>query len=106
MVANEQIELPYHGDDVPNVVDDARSVIKTLPHDVRHARLLGIDQHRPQRFPSVVHLTASVVLFDLELRRVLLLRRSGGRLIQPGGHAEAADDTLLAAAARELGEET
>ncbi|MGW1815398.1 NUDIX domain-containing protein [Streptomyces sp. NPDC002125] len=53
------------------------------------------------------HITCSAVVIDRH-RRVLHIRHkaSGGLLLAPGGHVEADDDTLLAAALREVKEET
>jgi 8-oxo-dGTP pyrophosphatase MutT (NUDIX family) len=53
------------------------------------------------------HITCSAVVIDRH-RRVLHIRHkaSGGLLLAPGGHVEADDDTLLAAALREVEEET
>jgi 8-oxo-dGTP pyrophosphatase MutT (NUDIX family) len=52
------------------------------------------------------HITCSAVVIDRH-RRVLHIRHkaSGGLLLAPGGHVKADDDTLLAAALREVKEE-
>ncbi|MFI8823522.1 NUDIX domain-containing protein [Streptomyces sp. NPDC053431] len=52
------------------------------------------------------HITCSAVVIDRD-RRVLHIRHkaTGGLLLAPGGHVEAADDTLLGAALREVEEE-
>ncbi|MEE3852733.1 NUDIX domain-containing protein [Gordonia sp. LSe1-13] len=53
------------------------------------------------------HITASAIVFDAELRHVLLtLHPRVGRWIQLGGHCEPADTALADAAAREAREES
>lgn len=53
------------------------------------------------------HLTASGLIVDRPRSRVLLVEhRTLKRRLQPGGHIEASDASLLAAAYREIGEET
>jgi 8-oxo-dGTP pyrophosphatase MutT (NUDIX family) len=53
------------------------------------------------------HVTASAVVLDHSGRRTaLVLHGRMGRWVQPGGHLEPGDTTLLAAAGREAGEET
>ena len=53
------------------------------------------------------HLTAGAVVLDLEQRAVLLvLHGKVKRWLQPGGHCEAGDESLGAAALREATEET
>ncbi len=53
------------------------------------------------------HLTASaLVLTDSADRALLLLHRKAGAWLQPGGHLEAGDRSLAAAALREAAEET
>ena len=53
------------------------------------------------------HLTASAMVFDPDLRRVLLtLHRKGQFWVQLGGHCEPGDETLAAAALREAREES
>lgn len=53
------------------------------------------------------HLTASCVVFDPTLSRTLLVfHRKGSFWVQPGGHIEASDASIAAAAVRELREET
>lgn len=52
------------------------------------------------------HLTASAVVFDRSLSHVALVHhRIVGAWLQPGGHLEASDASLLDAAAREVREE-
>jgi 8-oxo-dGTP pyrophosphatase MutT (NUDIX family) len=53
------------------------------------------------------HFTASAFVLCPERRRVLLIHHQKlGRWLQPGGHIEASDETLLGAARREVVEET
>ncbi len=53
------------------------------------------------------HLTASALVLDETGRRTLLvLHRKAGAWLQPGGHLEAGDSSLAAAALREASEET
>lgn len=53
------------------------------------------------------HFTASAFVLCPERRRLLLIRHPKlGRWLQPGGHIEPSDESLLAAARREVREET
>lgn len=53
------------------------------------------------------HATASSVVFDDTLTHTLLVFHGKGRFwVQPGGHAEDGDESIVAAALRELREET
>jgi 8-oxo-dGTP pyrophosphatase MutT (NUDIX family) len=53
------------------------------------------------------HFTASAFVLSSDRRRVLLVHhRKLGRWLQPGGHVEASDADLVAAAKREVQEET
>ena len=53
------------------------------------------------------HFTASAFVLCPERRRVLLIHHQKlGRWLQPGGHVEPTDETLLDAARREVAEET
>lgn len=53
------------------------------------------------------HFTASAFVLCPERRRLLLIRHPKlGRWLQPGGHIEPSDDSLLASARREVREET
>jgi 8-oxo-dGTP pyrophosphatase MutT (NUDIX family) len=52
------------------------------------------------------HITTSAVVFNEDRNRILLIvHRTLGRILQPGGHFEG-DDSLAASAAREVLEET
>lgn len=53
------------------------------------------------------HATASCVVFDETLTQTLLVFHGKGQFwVQPGGHAEDGDESIVAAALRELREET
>ncbi|AFZ67506.1 NUDIX hydrolase [Deinococcus peraridilitoris] len=53
------------------------------------------------------HITASVLLLSPDGTQLGLIQHQKlGRLLQPGGHVESSDDSVLAAALRELTEET
>ncbi|MBP2435877.1 NUDIX hydrolase [Microbacterium amylolyticum] len=53
------------------------------------------------------HATASCIVFDATLTKTLLVFHGKGQFwVQPGGHIEGEDETILAAALRELREET
>ncbi|MCS5719989.1 NUDIX domain-containing protein [Herbiconiux sp. CPCC 205763] len=59
------------------------------------------------RHPHPVHATASAFVFDAEYRQVLLCFHKKGRFwVQPGGHLEPADATVIDGALREAREET
>ncbi|CAM5460245.1 tRNA 5-carboxymethoxyuridine methyltransferase [Streptomyces narbonensis] len=49
------------------------------------------------------HITCSVAVIDRDARVLHVLHRGLGLLLAPGGHVEADDETLLAAALREVG---
>ncbi|MEU0402080.1 NUDIX domain-containing protein [Streptomyces sp. NPDC006197] len=68
---------------------------------------LDTDDDPTDRSTLPGHVTCSAVVIDRN-RRVLHIRHraTGGLLLAPGGHVEADDDTLLAAALREAEEET
>lgn len=53
------------------------------------------------------HLTASCVVFDTSLQHTLLVfHRKGQFWVQPGGHVELEDESVMSGALRELHEET
>ncbi|MEV8626219.1 NUDIX domain-containing protein [Streptomyces sp. NPDC051079] len=52
------------------------------------------------------HVTCSAVVLDADRRILHIAHRASGLLLTPGGHVDSGDDTLLAAALRELQEET
>ncbi|MGW6388966.1 NUDIX domain-containing protein [Streptomyces sp. NPDC055103] len=51
------------------------------------------------------HVTCSVAVIDRDARVLHVLHRGTGLLLAPGGHVESSDETLLAAALREVKEE-
>jgi 8-oxo-dGTP pyrophosphatase MutT (NUDIX family) len=59
------------------------------------------------RHPHPVHATASAFVFDADRRRVLLCFHKKGQFwVQPGGHLEPGDATVIDGALREAREET
>ncbi|WP_416969352.1 NUDIX hydrolase [Streptomyces sp. 4F14] len=52
------------------------------------------------------HITCSAVVIDQDRRVLHIHHKASGLLLVPGGHPEPHDHTLLAAAVREVGEET
>lgn len=53
------------------------------------------------------HITASGIVLNADLTKILLIHHAGlDRWLQPGGHVEAADPSIWDAAAREVLEET
>lgn len=76
---------------------------------LRDAFLRHLDEHPDGvwRNCAPAPITASAAILDPAGRRLLLvLHRKVGRWLQPGGHCEAADPTLAAAALREATEES
>lgn len=71
------------------------------------ASFFGEDGGPVHRESGPDHLTASCVVFDGSLQHTLLVfHRKGQFWVQPGGHIEAGDASVLTAALRELREET
>jgi 8-oxo-dGTP pyrophosphatase MutT (NUDIX family) len=73
------------------------------------ARLLGF-AGQPSKFTredfDPGHFTVSVVLADPEARQIYLIQHAKlGRWLQPGGHIEGTDTSIVAAAVREAEEE-
>jgi 8-oxo-dGTP pyrophosphatase MutT (NUDIX family) len=67
----------------------------------------GADGGPVHRESGPDHLTASCVVFDDSLQHTLLVfHRKGQFWVQPGGHIEDGDDSVVSAALRELSEET
>jgi 8-oxo-dGTP pyrophosphatase MutT (NUDIX family) len=64
----------------------------------------GVDLTDRREFRG--HITAGAVLIGQDQRILLIRHRALKRWLMPGGHLEAGDDSLLAAAVRELTEET
>lgn len=85
--------------------------LATRPEDA--ARLNPLILQRPLSDPIFLrttfpgHITASGFVVARETCRVLLIEHKRlGRLLQPGGHIESTDESLLHAAVREVREET
>ena len=84
--------------------------VERYPEDVAvladAARLLrhGRDFASRRTFP--MHVTVGALLVREEAEILLVEHRAYGLLLQPGGHLEPADTTLVDAAVRELTEET
>lgn len=71
------------------------------------ASFFGADGGPVHRESGQDHLTASCVVFDVSLEHTLLVfHRKGQFWVQPGGHVEDGDDSVLSGALRELREET
>lgn len=71
------------------------------------ASFFGEDGGPVHRESGPDHLTASCVVFDASLQHTLLVfHRKGQFWVQPGGHVEDGDDSVVSAALRELREET
>jgi len=89
---------------------DAHDVITQLPDGAERSDFLDfLSEHDDavSRTCAASHLTASALVFDPTTGRALLmLHRKLGRWLQMGGHIEADDLTLRAAAAREAREES
>ena len=97
------------------LVADARRVLtdwqapSPAQDDLRGRYLAFLDQHpdASSRDLRAGHLTASTVVLDAARERVLLtLHPLAGRWFQLGGHVEAGDGTMAAAALREATEES
>lgn len=85
---------------------------KHYPAEAARLRLLAKqlqcgDGELTQRTNFVGHVTASAFIVNPATKQVLLLQHKAlGSLLQPGGHVELTDETILAAAEREVMEET
>ncbi len=94
------------------VSDSVTKYLKRYPDDESHLRLLSQqlqqgDEQLTSRKNFVGHVTASAFIVNPATKQVLLLQHKAlGTLLQPGGHVEPADKTILAAAEREVMEET
>jgi 8-oxo-dGTP pyrophosphatase MutT (NUDIX family) len=76
-----------------------------------HRQILHLLRHSPAPFSRANydpgHITASALVFSPDRSQILLVwHESLGRWLQPGGHGEAADRSIVATAAREAWEET
>ena len=76
--------------------------------DLERMRAYALDLAEPlSRDQPGAHFTASALVVDPDRRRTFLVRhRKLARWLQPGGHVEPGDETMLAAALREAREET
>lgn len=99
------------GIDAPNVL---RALAKLAPfdaHEAAHqAETEALVRAHPANFWSRAnpagHVTASVFVVDSARQHALLLHHAAlGKWLQPGGHVEADDASIEAAARRELAEE-
>lgn len=103
----------------PHITDklrsDAITVLSAWPapnprqEGLRHRYLRYLSEHRDAMWRSCSpdHLTASALIVSADRRHVLLtLHARAKRWLQTGGHCEAGDDTLAAAAIREAREES
>jgi hypothetical protein len=94
------------------ISDSFTRYLTCYPHEAARLRLLAKqlqcgDDELTQRTNFVGHVTASAFIVNPATKQVLLLQhKSLGSLLQPGGHVEPADKTILAAAKREVMEET
>lgn len=81
------------------------------PDEVKDLRLLSDQLAQPADILSrknfIGHVTASAFVINEHTKQVLLLENTAlSKLLQPGGHVEASDTSLLNAAQREVREET
>lgn len=98
----------------PLAVDVQRLVAAFEPRSLHeHAELRDFREffahpHGPvRREHGPDHATASALVFDATLTRTLLVFHGKGRFwVQPGGHLEPEDESIVAGALRELREET
>lgn len=94
------------------ISDSLTRYLTHYPAEANRLRLLAKqlqcgDSELTQRTNFVGHVTASAFIVNPATKQVLLLQhKSLGTLLQPGGHVEPADKTILAAAEREVMEET
>lgn len=99
---------------MPSVVQLVDRYLAEFPDEEMHlASLVAfLDAHpryrdQIRRSNMAGHLTVSGFIVDPSRTRVLLVaHRTLGRRLQPGGHIEESDPSLLAAAHREIREET
>ncbi|MDL2075820.1 NUDIX domain-containing protein [Streptomyces sp. GXMU-J15] len=100
--------MPLSHDHIRTTVD---SYLARNPHEREQlgAFLNGLDQTGDEiasRSTFTGHVTCGAIVVD-DLGRVLhVLHLASGKFLVPGGHAEAADESLAATALRELHEET
>ena len=105
---------PDAGPAGPVHVDAARVLSRWEPRDAEQARwrdefLVHLAAHpdAARRDGPPAHLTASAVVLDPSgARTLLVLHRKAGLWVQPGGHVEPGDATVVGAALREASEES
>jgi 8-oxo-dGTP pyrophosphatase MutT (NUDIX family) len=100
------------GDDVPPSRSHIRATVEAYlgRHAEERAALTGLlavldgpgDPSSRATLPG--HVTCSAVVIDRDRRVLHIGHKASGLLLAPGGHAEAVDRTLLAAAVREVRE--
>lgn len=100
---------------IPHLEADAHRLVSTfVPRSERDraaqadfASFFGADGGPVHRESGPDHLTASCVVFDASLQHTLLVfHRKGQFWVQPGGHIEDGDASVVSGALRELREET
>lgn len=100
---------------IPNLEADAHRLVATfVPRSARDrdaqadfASFFSADGGPVHRGSGPDHLTASCIVFDASLQHTLLVfHRKGQFWVQPGGHVEDEDASVVTGALRELGEET
>jgi 8-oxo-dGTP pyrophosphatase MutT (NUDIX family) len=85
--------------------------IKLYPHEVDGLKLLSGQLEQTDDITSrknfVGHVTASAFIINERTKQILLLEHKAlAKLLQPGGHVEPEDGTLLESTQREITEET
>ncbi len=85
----------------------------TAPDEVQEARRVAYLEHLSTHPDAVSrdgvpnHLTSGGFVFDPSLEQVALVLHTKAKLwLQPGGHFEATDESVVGSALREIGEET
>lgn len=86
--------LAKHPDEREATAQVARQIERNDPDLLARSNMAG-------------HITASGVVLNADLTKILLIHHAGlDRWLQPGGHVDAADPSIWGAAAREVLEET
>lgn len=94
------------------IEENFQRYIDVYPSDIEDLKLLAEqltqpDQDITSRKNFVGHVTASAFVVNRQKKQVLLLEHKAlGKLLQPGGHVEPDDSSLLDATMREIEEET
>ncbi|MFF2132193.1 GNAT family N-acetyltransferase [Streptomyces olivochromogenes] len=99
---------------MPPAPSDIRALVQAylLRHPAEHAvvdallAVLDAAGDPTCRTTMPAHITCSAVVVNRDRRVLHVLHRASGLVLVPGGHVEPTDRTLLAAAVREVGEET